>query len=177
MIPNEVRSNDVLPDSERIAQSICECQCDKTTVIINVFLSMEEVERLCNNFTVLDEGEMSMLCTPTHFRLSYARGHTVLIKLRVNSVVTDPGLSRVETLKEKLTAEFKSPLRDEHLTCLRYIVEARLHYSEVYCKVYELTQEFADIVEDFSVFDGTLEDGFIQFVQDSRFNVRQAQTW
>ncbi|XP_045537569.1 phospholipid-transporting ATPase ABCA3-like [Papilio machaon] len=139
--------------------------------------NMEEVERLCNNFTILDEGEMSMLCTPTHFRVSYARGHTVLIKLRVNSVVTDTGFSRVEMLKEMLAAEFKSPLRDEHLTCLRYIVAARLHYSEVYCKVYELTQEFADIVEDFSVFDGTLEDGFIQFVQDSRFNVRQARTW
>ncbi|XP_068620523.1 linearmycin resistance ATP-binding protein LnrL-like [Battus philenor] len=139
--------------------------------------NMEEVERLCNNLTLLDAGEMGVIGTPSNFKLSYARGHTVLIKLRVDSVLTAAGASKVQALKDFMATEFNSALKDDHMAALRYMISARVMYSEIFNKLTCISRDFEDIIEDFETYDGNMEDGFMQFVHDSRFNLRQKQTW
>ncbi|XP_072942969.1 phospholipid-transporting ATPase ABCA3-like [Epargyreus clarus] len=122
---------------------------------------MDEMEMLCQRVTILKEGEMCVLGTPLALRDEYAPGHSILLKLRVNAVHNRTGFERVESLKQSMQQNFNCSLKDEHLTSLHYQVHEKLLYSLIFEKMGQLSHDYSDLIEDYSVTDTTLEDVFL----------------
>ncbi|CAH2042695.1 unnamed protein product, partial [Iphiclides podalirius] len=138
---------------------------------------MEEVDNMCNQLTILDDGEMGALGSPNGFKKSYAPGHTVVIKLRANSVLSSAGAARIQALKDFMAHEFSSFLKEDYFIALRYILSDDLRYNVIYSKLSTMANEFREIVEDFYAYDANFEDAFVQFVNDSRYFIKPKQTW
>ncbi|CAG4980709.1 unnamed protein product [Parnassius apollo] len=139
--------------------------------------NMEEVERLCNRLAVLDSGETGTLESTNSFKNLYAPGRTVFFKFRI-TVLYAAGTLRVQSLKDSMYREFSCYVNSEHLTTIWFtITEPKLAFNVIFVKLRKLATDFEDIVEDYSAYDGNMEDAFIHFMDENRYNIRPKETW
>ncbi|CAG4980725.1 unnamed protein product [Parnassius apollo] len=88
------------------------------------------------------------------------------------------GTSRVQALKESMYREFSCFVNSEHLTTLSFtITEPKLAFNVIFVKLTLLATQFDDIVEDYSAYDGNLEDAFMHFLDENRYSIRPKETW
>ncbi|CAK1584892.1 unnamed protein product [Parnassius mnemosyne] len=84
---------------------------------------------------------------------------------------------RVQSLKDSMYREFSCFVSNEHLTTLWFTITEKLAFNVIFVKLRLLATEFDDIVEEYSAYDGNIEDAFMKFLQESRNTIKPKETW
>lgn len=133
--------------------------------------SMDECEHLCNRLAIMAEGQFKCLGYVPELKQLYGAGFTVSIKLRSNEA-TD---NTVDTVTHHLQSRFPHcKLRENHAGILTYFIKSSdiIVWSEVFAKCELFLRSAADIVEEYSVNETTLEDIFLKY--DAKFKTSRS---
>ncbi|XP_013113812.2 ATP-binding cassette sub-family A member 2 [Stomoxys calcitrans] len=145
---------------------------DKTIVLTSH--SMDECENLCNRLAIMAEGQFKCLGHVPELKQLYGAGFTISIKLRT-SEATD---NEVQAVTHQLKQIFPhSKLRENHAGILTYFIKAHdiIVWSEVFSKCAQFQQKAADLIEEYSVNETTLEDIFLKYDTKQKRNSTNGQ--
>ncbi|XP_045777399.1 phospholipid-transporting ATPase ABCA1-like isoform X2 [Maniola jurtina] len=144
-------------------------RASRTRALVITSHSMDEMEALCGRIAIMSAGRVVALGEAAALRAAHAAGHAVLLKLAPHTDatdVTDSAKPDVSRLKAALQQKFNCTLRDEHTTMLHYHINETMRYSELFTELEQLRAEFANLLEDYSVTETTLEEVFLSFAKE-----------
>eukprot|EP01135_Chromosphaera_perkinsii_P008446 Nk52_evm14s1360 gene=Nk52_evmTU14s1360 len=127
--------------------------------------SMEECEALCTRLAVMVNGEFKCIGSPQHLKSKFGKGYNVMVKVGSGSI------HHTEAFKEFMMENFPSSiLKEEHFGMCQYEIPRTDMSLGAMFETLESVKPKFDIA-DYSVSQTTLEQVFIGFAQEQRFDV------
>ncbi|KAF4528687.1 hypothetical protein B566_EDAN015499 [Ephemera danica] len=148
------------------------CQRSGQAIVLTSH-SMDECEALCDRLGIMVSGQLRCLGPTAHLKQKFGQGFTVMVKVRTASWTATPEhLKATSQALQKLEEQIKDrlhpcTLRDQHQGLLHYhVTDPKKRWSELFAAMEELKLQHAEILEDYTISETTLEQVFLSFARN-----------
>ncbi|XP_053660291.1 phospholipid-transporting ATPase ABCA1 [Anopheles marshallii] len=142
----------------------------KNQTIVLTSHSMDECEELCNRLTIMVDGRLQCVGTIPDLKQRHGQGYNLWIKLKIVLIDANnaESVSKPKPLIDAVIEGCKASLQEEHQGLLKFTVSPSLELSELFRQVIELEKKHSSEIENYSIYECSLEEVFLHFRQKKK---------